>query len=341
MMHSLRFENDFAHLMGGLTVSEFELLKRLTELIHRFSESSFQRKMTARASVLRMLNVFRHIRYLFGDAHPRVFEIGPGCGYLGAMLMLEGYPYAATDVAQAFYLYQNHFWNFISDSKVLELARDGVSNEQLAAPSPGGAVHIPWWEFVKLRPESVPQFDIVTANHVLCEMHPDSLAFALRIAQALLRGNETPKAFVFEGWGCQLNRTRASVAEEFYRFGFNIVHNDRWITVFVPYGTEYAVDYLPLPKRSISNKFIRGLNYYLGLAQGAPLPVKTAYEPCEYASARNPLSRSVLLSRNSEQPGRTVAIEHVNALYTDLLGSEDHLSPDEHFWKFVKSRRHQ
>jgi len=336
VMQELRFEEDYAGLVGGLTVNEFELLKKLTELVYRFSESNFQRKLIATASILRMLNILRHIRYLFGDARPRVFEIGPGCGYLGAMLMLEGYPYAATEVAQAFYLYQNHFWNFISDGKVLELARDNASKEQFGAIPPGGAVHIPWWQFVKLEPESVPQFDIITANHCLCEMHPDSLGFALRIAQALLRGNEAPKAFLFEGWGSEIQRTQAYVAERFSRFGFNLVHHDPQITVFAPRGMESAAGHLSLPRR-VKGYWVKRWPYLLRYRSFyVPLSANiTSYEPCWYTSKRNPLSRTIIQGRHSLQGGKTVTIEQVNSFYTDLLGSDDHMSPDEHFWRFV------
>ena len=149
VMHSLRFETDFTDLIGGhLTKDEFELLKDLTEMVYHFSNSRFQKKIIARASVLRMLNVFRHIKYIFSDTSAKIFEIGPGCGYLGAMVILNGYCYAATDVTQAFYMYQNHLWNFITGGKVTELARESVNNKQFGDPSNGYVTHVPWWEFV-------------------------------------------------------------------------------------------------------------------------------------------------------------------------------------------------
>lgn len=336
VMHELRFEEVFADILGGLTENEFELLQRLTELVCRFSESRFGRKALARSSVLLSLNVLRHIRYLFGEARPRVFEIGPGSGYLGAMLMLEGYPYAATDVSQVFYLYQNHFWNFVSDGKVLELVRDNISHESLAEPPPGGVVHVPWWEFVRLRPESVPQFDVVTCNHTLCEMHPDSLGFAVMIAQASLHAKESLKAFLFEGWGYDGRYLHASVTRRFYRSGFALVHNDSQITVFAPNGTEGTVECLSLPKRS-TRQFRRLRNVLRRLAGAAPLTGGDSYSyaPCHYVSPRNPLSQAILWGRQSEQGVRTVKIDQVNRFYTDLLGSEDHLGPDEHFWKLI------
>ena len=131
VMQETRFENDYSNFIGGLTAKEFELVQRLTSLVCKFSEERFQRKAIARSSLVRMINVQRHIQYLFGSAHPRVFEIGPGCGYLGALLMLLGYPYAATDVTQAFYLYQNHLWDFISNGQAWEGAEKTISPAML------------------------------------------------------------------------------------------------------------------------------------------------------------------------------------------------------------------
>jgi hypothetical protein len=319
VLHELRFESDYLNLLGGITQHEFDLLKKLTSLVLNFSESQFHRKAITRSSLIRMINVLRHIKYLFGDERPRVFEIGPGSGYLGAMLLLEGYPYAATDVTQAFYLYQNHLWNFISKGNVFEGAKEKITPDLLGAIPPGSAVHIPWWEFVQLKPESVPEFDIVTCNHALCEMHLDSLRFTLRMARSFLESQNSLKAFVFEGWGYKQN-TKISVGsvalatDMFYRFGFSLVHNDSRLTIFAPSGTKNAIG--SCPWEDLSNSYV----------------------PNYFAAVDNPLCQAVLKGRQETQSLEKVDIKEVNAFYTELLGSEDHLSPDEHFCKLVSRR---
>ena len=319
VMQETRFENDYSNFIGGLTAKEFELVQKLTSLVCKFSEERFQRQAIARSSLVRMINVLRHIQYLFGSAQPRVFEIGPGCGYLGAMLMLLGYPYAATDVTQAFYLYQNHLLDFISNGQAWEGAEKTISPAMLGNIPPGSAAHIPWWDFVQMRPESVPQFDIVTCNHALCEMHPDSLRFTLKIARALLEGQAGPKAFIFEGWGWKsaLPNKVGSVAEAtdlLYRFGFSLVHNDSKITVFAPTGTENSVNCFPWEQLSAS------------------------YVPNYFTAANNPLAQAILLGRQEHQAVEKIGLEPVNNFYTNLLGSEDHLTPDEHFLKLLGRR---
>ena len=315
-MQETRFEHDYSNFLGGITETEFELLQKLTSLVCNFSEAQFQRKGIARSSLIRMINVLRHIQYLFGDQHPRILEIGPGCGYLGAMLMLLGYPYAATDVTQAFYLYQNHLWDFISGGKIFEGVKQEINSVLREIPT-GSVVHFPWWEFVKLRPESVPQFDVITCNHALCEMHPDSLRFILKIVHScLLNSQEIVKAFIFEGWGWKspLPNKVGSVAEAadiFYRFGFSLVYNDSKITVFAPSGTPNAVNCCPWEELS------------------------TSYVPHYFSALKNPLSQAISLGRQKDKNVEKVKIDTVNRFYSDLLGSTDHLTPDEHFLKLI------
>lgn len=343
VMHDDRFEGDFRHLLGGLTEEEFRLLRRLTELIVQFSESQFRRRALARASVLRSLNVFRHIRYLYGTHRPRVFEVGPGCGYLGALLMLEGYPYAATDVSQAFYVYQNWLWNFLSHGKVTELVRDNGSGSPqvgaLTAPAPGGVLHVPWWEFVRQGLRSGAPFDLVLCNHALCEMHPDSLAFTVKAARALVdSGDGRPKAFAFEGWGSGHERLSA-ITECFYRVGWTIVHNDTGICVFAlrdrPEGAKgLALPHRPPLKRRYVRRVRAALRQGLSVVRRAlwePPLADRFYEPCEYASPENPFSSAIRSGRHAEQHARTVGLDQVRRFYTELLRSEHHLSPDEQF----------
>lgn len=230
-MHELRFENDFENLLGNLTIEEFGMLQQVTKLILSFSEKNFNRKLIARSSVLRMINVFRHIKYLYGNNRPRIFEVGPGCGYLGGMLLLDNYPYASTDISQAFYLYQNNFLDFISEGKLLEGVHSEINLNKIQEQF---NIHIPWWKFVKLNSQSSAEFDLITSNHCLCEMHPQSLAFTLAISRIFLRNKAVPKIFMFEGTGWDFRYTMESVINAFEKFGFSLLHNDSQITILTP-----------------------------------------------------------------------------------------------------------
>ena len=330
VMHECQFESHVLNVLQGLTVNEFDLVRHLTSLVNTFGQERFGRNCLARASMLGSLNVFRHIRYLFSDARPRVFEIGPGTGYLGAMLINQGYPYAATDVSQAFYLYQNHLWNFISQGSVVELTHGHTEGEGFEAPFPGKAVHVPWWKFMGLKPNEAPQFDVVICNRTLCEMHPSSLGFALMIARGMLNGGDLPKAFVVFGWGNQEYHDAISVLECFYRSEFVMVHCDSRITVLTPAGAKSAADFLDLPAKN-RLRMSRLRNYMRWILGIAPLSERSRFAPQIYSSPRNPLSRAIVSAWETEQAHRIVGIEQLNQFYTELLGDSDLTSEDEHF----------
>jgi len=256
--------------------------------------------------------------------------------------MLEGYPYSATDVAQAFYLYQNHFWNFIAKGKVVDLASPSFVNRAFTEPLSGEIIHIPWWKFANLKADSVPQFDIVTANHTLCEMHPNCLGFALYIAQSLLQGRGL-KAFMFEGWGLDTEgHSRASVNNQFYKQNFALAHNDSQITVFVPTlgDKKYMLHCLPMNnryKRQVLHlyKNLSFFNILKNRRQEKPLFDRSSWEPWEYKSAKNPLSGNIIRGREIIKNNKIISIDQVSRYYTELLGTENHLSPDEHFLKLA------
>lgn len=317
VMHELSFELDLNGAFSGkLTPHEFLSLQQMAEQVHAFSRERFGSKGIGRGTVIKSINVLRHIKHLFGDKRPRVLEIGAGCGYLGAFLIQQGYPYASMDVSQAFYLYQNHFWNFISKGKVKEFADNENDPLGWANIPAGGVVHIPWWKFARLTPETVPEFDIVTCNHALCEMHPFSLAFTLKIAQRALaqrKGKESIKVFLFEGWGAREVASIAQVARRFYKSGFVIVFIDNFITALVLNDTDQAVDCLKLPRQNNS------------------------WDPTIHMPQTNPLSMALRSGRTAEGAERTVTLEDINRFYTDLLGTTDHLTPDERFFKFILS----
>ncbi|MBI4445903.1 MAG: hypothetical protein HY645_08325 [Acidobacteria bacterium] len=341
VMHELRFEETFSQLLESITTEELELLRTLTEQIHLFCKEEFNGNCVARASVLRALNVFRHIRYLFGEQKPRVFEIGPGCGYLGAMLLLEGYPYAATDISQAFYLYQNHLWNFLSAGHVFDGAEQRIGAEQLRFIQTGVIAHLPWWDFVELKADDPIPFDVVTCNHALCEMHPDSLSFTLLMAQHFLRREGlAKKAFIFEGWGWSTPGDISRALRRFYDFGFVLVHNDDKVTVFAPADTEGAQGGFPLsldPKQRLKRLILNSGRRVLG---AVPLGTDRFLRPPILTPAQNSLSQSITAGRKARSVEKQFGIEELFLLYTALLGSEDHLSADESFWKMIGRHKH-
>lgn len=327
VMHETRFERDFANLIGGgVTDHEFNLLKQIAALAFQFSVEQFGRNLTSRGSLLRALHVYRHISDIFQGSPARVFEIGPGSGYLGCLFLLNGWGYGSTDIAQAFYLLQNRLWNYATPGRVRELAEESTWDATIPM---GTAVHIPWWEFYRLLDRGVPSVDVVTCNHALAEMHPNSLSFTLLLARKMLQGSGI-KAFIFEGWGYELLVPRSTTTEQFYKFGFRLVHNDEKITVFVPDDNENSVPSAPIPKRFTRRWFVSGIKKRLGLTTAG----SSRYLPPEFKS-HNPISQLILSGRDRRSAQSMIGLDQVNGFYKNLLGSDDLLTPDEQFLKVI------
>lgn len=223
-MHETRLDSTFNRLFGGaLSSEEFELLQQAVG-VARVACDDWTHTITPRGSMLRALLLWRHLSPLAGTSK-RIFEIGPGSGHLGTLLMLSGWQYGATENAQGFFLWQQQLWRTANLTPVC---------------------HLPWWEFYGLTLPKLPKVNVVTCNHALAEMHPFALAFALGAARAML---EPDGVFAFEGWGYERFHSRASIEGEFARFGFVRVQDNGYLTVFARSPRHVPQ---PKPKRDIS-----------------------------------------------------------------------------------------
>lgn len=157
-MHEGRSEA-YMQRIGALTDWEMGLLERVVWAVHGMT-SGWGEARVPRASLLSAVPAYREI-VRWCPPKGRVFEFGPGSGYLGAMLIASGYSYTCTDVTQAFYLYQQHLFRRI----------DGESPQY------------PWWEWARSPSGTC---DIVTANHCLREMTSHALKFNMNAAAKML-----------------------------------------------------------------------------------------------------------------------------------------------------------
>lgn len=328
VMHETRFCRDFTGIIGGgITEYEFSLIKKLSKHVLQFSEKTFGKKLPVRASLLRALQIYRQINITFEGKPARIFDIGPGSGYLGALLIMNGWAYGATDITQAFYLLQNWLWNTLTENQVIELAETNNWDGSLKANCP---IHIPWWEFYQLPNYQIPSVDIVTCNHALAEMHPNSLMYTLFIAHKMLQGDGI-KAFVFEGWGYEKLMPRSAVTEQFYRFGFRLVHNDNKITIFCPKENIYANPSANLPSSPpLKLWLLDSLKKKLKLPAGIP-----SFFPPLISLEENKLSQLIIEGRKRLKKQSLINLIQVKDFYTKLLGSTDHRTEDEKFLELI------
>ncbi len=313
VMHETRFAMDFAGLHdNGLTAPEFTWLKNAATITCEHTRAAFGRPLTVRGSLLRALHVFRSITDITGARPLRVFEAGPGSGPLGCLFIQRGWGYAATDITQAFYLHQSHLWDRACGGKLIELADPATQWD--GQIEPGQPVHIPWWEFFRMLDRPIPQVDVVTSNHALAEMHPNSLAFTLRLAREMMRTGGGPKLFIFEGWGWEKLQTRDKVFEAFNKAGFSLVHTDDQVTVFAPR------DVLTDPGSSI-------------LPDGLIQPLVQIGNTIQLPG--NTLSNRIVDARTRRKAQLSVRLPQVETFYRELLGSDDLRTADERFLEHI------
>ncbi len=147
-------------------------------------------------SAIGLFRITEALRAASGLSTLRVFEVGPGSGYLGAMLINKRlYAYSSMDNAQAFSLWQRRLFQ-------------GPTNS------------IFWWDFLKLR--FVTPFDVVISNSNLAEMHVDALRVVAHHAKLMLDGSPLG-LFLFTNFGSQMQNTNDGVHVALERAGFRRV----------------------------------------------------------------------------------------------------------------------
>ena len=131
---------------------------------------------------------FRAIQQLaeaLGRPRLNIFEVGPGAGYLGAMLAQTGHRYMSYDVAQSLYLWQNRLLWAVSGSDLVELADRNAELTKTAAWLEARVLHLPWWIYIKLLTGTSLRADIVYSNS-LSEMTNLALRHVLHISRHVL-----------------------------------------------------------------------------------------------------------------------------------------------------------
>jgi hypothetical protein len=233
VMHETRTRHNIDYLLQGMTEEEFELYKRVVKIVDEHARKNFDMRAHPTAALLRAIHVLRLIKIVTGDGRPTVLEVGPGSGYLAMLLVMEGYPYIGTEVVQAFYFYQNHMLSQVATHLRELVAEDGdiLTVEQ---PKPGTAIHIPWWKWITLSPEKINlSAGIMTSNHVMCEMHPSSMAYMAVVGRQMLSRHPGGGRFVFENWGYDLLHSPKVVADKFAEHGLIVCHDEYAMSAMV------------------------------------------------------------------------------------------------------------
>jgi hypothetical protein len=174
-------------------------------------------------AALGLFRIIEALRAACGMPTLRIFEVGPGSGYLGAMLINEGhYVYSSMDNSQAFSLWQGRLFQYVGG---------------------GDATTIPWWDFLKFRNVMVPA-DIVVSNSNLAEMTKDAAAIVAHHARLMLEASPMG-LLLFASFGAESQNTNDGAHGILEKAGFRRVF-DRLFRGYVVGNHQLPFDIGPL-----------------------------------------------------------------------------------------------
>ena len=202
---------------------EADLITRVNSAVLAETQRAFGRAIRPWMGPLVATKPFRAIQAVAaaaGRERLRIFEIGPGSGYLGALLIAQGHEYYSTDIAQGFYLWQSRLMQALAGEDFVE----GVRYERWPYEAAGRAVHMPWWQYATLYRDAPPSVDIVICDHALGEMNPYALRYVAQMSKNML--SESPLGLVmFTSIGEPRFNSEEAVRLNFNRVGLDCVVN--------------------------------------------------------------------------------------------------------------------
>ncbi len=213
-----RFDINFdIGLSGGLTDEEWSLYKKTSEIILATTKEIDPKNLTfAKNSLSRSFISYRFIKNNY-TKETKILEIGPGSGYLGLLLIIDGFDYTSLEVSQALYIFQQ---NIFSKTK---------KNYNSYS----------WWEFLKEK--ELKNFNLIVGNHVFNEMHPNSLKFLIELLK-----NDKKIEFYFENLGYDLKNNPCDIfAKKGYYLNFykELRNSDIYFGVISKNKTSISLSY--------------------------------------------------------------------------------------------------
>jgi len=347
VMHEGRLIGTFDSILeGGISEEEMALLKKVMYLVNKLSSEHYHKPVVPKDALLRALNIYRHINYLYPEKDITILEVGAGSGYVGALLMLSGYTYVSTEITQAFYIFQNHLMNAISQGKVIELVSEDIILSDIDKVEKGMALHIPWWKFTVPNPETKLGVDLVTANHCLCEMHQHALAYTLKLSVQLLKNkNADDGMFLFEGWGSTINNPIWTINKLFSDLNYVTVHNDTLATIYMSRQSRAAVAVPMYPiepptktDKNIKLKIIDMINQILGTKNSSGKKEFTAenqWHPSIWVTPQNPVSDKIMQKRGELKDKLILKLVDYLAQAKELAKTRELQTDDELFLNYI------
>lgn len=323
-MHAYSFEKHYNELCGGITIEEFELLKKCTIDIYKVTKELYNGKFLVKSPMIASLCEKRIIEATLGNKKDkRVFEIGGGSGTLGCLLLEDGFKYSATDVTQAFYLIQNRLFEYITKNNINELV-----NQELNPNSQ--CIHIPYWKLWDMRYDPITM-DLIVSNHALLEMNPNSLKFYLNFCRKALEKSESG-SLVFQGGGWRIDQNLIDLIELFDEYGYYLKYFDhsKEIAGFSLKKGSVKKDVLMALRKLLSEGVETEKIYALGTNINSRLDSKRIFYCDELGEKMNSKFNEISMKPK-------VDIKSVISFYDEFKPIE--FSPDDEFGEYILSKK--
>jgi hypothetical protein len=190
--------------------AEAEAIKKVSEQIRAVTTKFYGRTVQPLMCLFPPLPILRAVEAIAKarGRRLRIFEIGPGSGYLGAYLINAGHSYGSMDIVQALYLWQNRLFGSIAED-----SQEWVLDEGVMAK----CVHVPWWQFAHYHERLPITADVVICDAALGEMETLGLFYNLLVARAMIDGSDCA-AFMFQHPGEERVNTMMTIE---YRLGLS------------------------------------------------------------------------------------------------------------------------
>jgi len=232
-------------ILGYSSDEDEKLIKKISNDINKFARNfnifSFGKNILTRSLIS------KRIHDLFLNKGDSVLEIGPGSGYYASICYENQIKYYGIEITQALYLYQSNFYFNTYRNDYANYAKK-IENKKIN--------HIPWWIWANENLEF--KINIITANHVLCEMHPNSLLFTFKKAINLFQ-NSNEKIIICEGAGSRRFSSPEHVVYLMNKIGWRLVHTVNNIYIFIHTTSSHEFKNKMSFRRKINFKYLRYL----------------------------------------------------------------------------------
>ena len=233
-------EDKFEIKNYNFSQEEFNFLINIIDEVENIqNQLGYRNKILPYSSLVSSLGIIRIIDKLpLNKKDLNIFEIGPGSGYTGAMLIKKNYNYFSVENTQGFYVWQSLLYKKLSKNfqeNALYKKEINIKNK---------VTHFPWWEFSEFFTKNKifnSKVDLIICDHTLAEVRRECLRYIAFLSKDLLNINNYAPIFLVRTFGAFINSNYWEILKIFNKAGFINIQFSNFL-IFVPNNSHLAKD---------------------------------------------------------------------------------------------------